>query len=209
MTQLEAWVNDATRCLSRDSASRVRSEIQDHYRSAREAALTGGVIPEEADRSALLALGDPRTANREYRKVMLTSSEAKLLREGNWEASHFCSWMKWALLALPVGAFIAAPLLFLAERPHEARLFLAMGLAFGLFFTAPFLPIYTPSRSKIYRTIKWVVGLGALVLAFGPNALKYSWLLASCVWPVYWIERSRISIRRKLPVEQWPKQLYL
>jgi len=49
---------------------------------------------------------------------------------------------------------------------------------------------------------------GTLLLAFGPDALKWSWL-TSCLWPLAWIEWTRISIRRKLPVAQWPKQLYL
>jgi hypothetical protein len=48
-----------------------------------------------------------------------------------------------------------------------------------------------------------------LGLAFGPSALKMWWLLMSCLWPVVWIEWARISIRRKLPVAEWPKQLYL
>ena len=36
-----------------------------------------------------------------------------------------------------------------------------------------------------------------------------SWLLISCLWLVARIEWTRVSIRRKLPVAEWPKQLYL
>src|SRR4029079_9186315 len=45
-----------------------------------EAEGTAGVDPLDAERRAVAALGDARTANREYRRVLLTESEAKLLR---------------------------------------------------------------------------------------------------------------------------------
>jgi hypothetical protein len=57
--------------------------------------------------------------------------------------------------------------------------------------------------------VKWLAVAGALGLVFGPDWLKWSWLLLSCVWILGWIEWTRISIRRKLPVAEWPKQLYL
>jgi len=79
----------------------------------------------------------------------------------------------------------------------------------SIFFAAPFLPIYTPARGRLFRYVKWVVMIGMLGLAFGPSALKMWWLLTSCLWPVVWIEWARISKRRKLPVAEWPKQLYL
>jgi hypothetical protein len=46
-------------------------------------------------------------------------------------------------------------------------------------------------------------------LAFGPAYLEWSWLAASCMWPLAWNEWMQISLRRKLPVAEWPKQLYL
>lgn len=67
MTSLEQWLSDATRGLSPESAARVRAEIQQHYDSTREA---GG--------DALAALGDPRAANRGYRRVLLTEQEAMM-----------------------------------------------------------------------------------------------------------------------------------
>jgi hypothetical protein len=85
-------------------------------------------------------------------------------------------------------------------------------------FTAPFLPVYTrPSRGRVFRYVKWVVLLGTLGLAFGTDAhswswllmLKWSWLLTACLWPLIWIEWTRVSIRRKIPIAQWPRQLYL
>jgi hypothetical protein len=89
-----------------------------------------------------------------------------------------------------------------------ARVLLTAGTGMGLLFAAPLLPIYTPSRARIFRFVKWGVLVAMLVLAFGPMALKWSWLLTSCLWPMAWVEWRRMSIRRKLPVSKWPKQLY-
>jgi hypothetical protein len=88
MTELETWIKQATRHLSAQSVARVRREIQDHYESAREAAIAGGARANEAERSALKALGDARTANCQYRNVLLTSAEARLLGEGKLGADY-------------------------------------------------------------------------------------------------------------------------
>ena len=210
-TELETWLKQATRRLSRDSAAQVRTEIQEHYESAREVAMCGGATADRAERSALIALGDAKAANRQYRSVLLTSSEARMLREGNWEARAVCSspWMKWVLLAMPVAALFAATACLLTGAIAVARVLLVGGIGMGLLFVAPFLPVYTPSRGRVFRLVKWIVLVGMLGLAFGPDALQWSWLLASCLWPMAWIEWTRLSIRRKLPVAKWPKQLYL
>jgi hypothetical protein len=42
-----------------------------------------------------------------------------------------------------------------------------------------------------------------------PVDVQSSWLLFSSLWIIVWTERTRASIRRKLPVAAWPKQLYL
>jgi hypothetical protein len=65
MTPIESWLSDATRGLSVESAARVRAEIQQHYEAA-----------SDAGTDAIAALGDPRVANRAYRKVLLTEQEA-------------------------------------------------------------------------------------------------------------------------------------
>jgi hypothetical protein len=211
MTGLDSWLKQATRHLSKDSAAQVRTEIQDHYASARETAMGDGATVDEADRLALTALVDAKAANCQYRNVLLTSAEARMLREGNWEARAVCSrpWLKWLLLAVPAAALLAATALFLTGAISTARVLLVGGIGMGLLFAAPFLPVYTPSRGRLFRRVKWVVLIGMLVLAFGPDALKWSWLPASCLWPMAWIEWTRISIRRKLRVAEWPKQLYL
>src|SRR5579883_1807299 len=83
MNPLESWLATATCKLSSASAARVRSEIADHY----QASLDEGRSPAQA----IDALGDPLAANRQYRKVLLTSAEARVLNQAKWEASAVCS----------------------------------------------------------------------------------------------------------------------
>lgn len=205
-TELETWLRQASRRLSRDSAAQVRTEIQEHYESARDAAVIGGSTEEEANRLALTALGDARTANCQYRRVLLTSAEARLLREGNWEARAVCSrpGLKWSLLAIPVIVLFAAAAFFLTGALDTARVLLAGGIMMSLFLVPLFLPLYTSSRARVFRFVKWAALIAVLGLAF-----QWSWLFVACLWPVAWVEWRRISIRRKLPIAEWPKQLYL
>lgn len=203
--ELEAWLGQATRHLSRDSAAQVRSEIQEHFDAARANAMECGASCDEADRQALEALGSARAANRQYRKVLLTSGEARLLHEGNWEARAVCS-RRWLIL---VGALLLGAGFYVANSIAMARLLLVGGMSMGLLFFAAFLPVYTPARSRVFRGVKWLALAGILVLAFWPMTLRWSALMFSCVWPAVWVEWSRASIRRKLPVAKWPKQLYL
>ncbi|HUJ30311.1 MAG TPA: hypothetical protein VLY23_03455 [Candidatus Acidoferrum sp.] len=211
MTRLETWLEQATRRLSTDSAAQVRAEILEHYESAREDALTRGTNAGEADRLAVAALGDARAANCQYRKVLLTSGEAAMLRNAKWEAHAVCSrpWLKWLLPAIPFGALVGAVAFFFAGSTAPARILLVGALGTAVWFAVPFLPVYTPSRARFYRGVKWLAMVAMLVLVFGSSILEYSWLLFSCLWPIVWIETTRVAIRRKLPVDQWPRVLYL
>jgi hypothetical protein len=141
----------------------------------------------------------------------LTSEEARLLRSGNWEEKAICSraWVKQVLPIIPAAGTVAFTAFFLAGLTGAARTALALTLITSLFGAAPFLPIYTPSRSRVFRRVNWLVMMAAFALIFGQEIVKMSWLLVSCLWPTFWIEWTRISIRRKLPVSQWPRQLYL
>lgn len=211
MSGLDDWLKEATRHLARESAATVRREIGEHYESAREAAMANGHSAEEADRLALYSLGDAKLANCQYREVLLTSAEARMLRQGKWEARALCSqpWLKWSLVALPVGLVEAASVLYFHGKAGLARDLLLAGIGICPLFAALLLPIYTPSRSRVYRYAKWGVMTAAVVLLFGPDALKWSWLLISCLWPLAWTEWRRASLRRKLPVSAWPRHLYL
>src|SRR5262249_53008159 len=116
----------------------------------------------------------------------LTSAEARLLREGNWESRAVCSHRLVKLLVrwMPAIALLAALALFFAGRIEQARVLLLGAFAMAFLFIVPFLPVYTSSRSRILRYVKWVVLAGLPVLAFWPDVLKFSWLLIACLWPV-------------------------
>ena len=211
MSGLEIWLREATRHLAADSVAQVRREIGEHYESAREAAIAGGSSAEEADRIAVRALGDAKTANCQYRQVLLTSAEARLLREGKWEARAICSrpWLKWLIIAVPVVLVEAAATLYFHGRVDVARDLLFAGIGMSPLFAALLLPINTPLRGRVFRYGKWVAMTLAFVLLLGPEALKWSWLLISCIWLIGRTEWTRASIRRKLPASAWPRHLYL
>jgi len=212
MTALDNWLERATRGLSKESAAEVRREIGDHYESARETAMAAGAAAEAAERSALIALGDAKAANRQYRRVLLTSSEAWLLREGSSEAKALCtgnSWFRWPVLVLSLFALAAGAAWYRAGAGSLGRLALAIGIGAGFWLAVPLLPVYTPVRGRVFRGVKWLVQAGTLVLAFGPGAFRMSWLIVLCLGSLAWTEWKRAAIRRKLSVPQWPKHLYL
>ncbi len=209
MTNLELWLKEATRCLSKDSAAQVRTEIGEHFESARDAAAAAGARPEEADRAALSALGSATAANRQYRKILLTAAEAKVVRQGACEANLVGRRpvLKWTLRAMPAAALAGAGIAFAVGGAEVGRILLAAAILFAILLTAPTFPIYTPFRARIYRIVKWVVF--AAVLVSEPSLREMSWLLPCCFWPLIWNEYMRISIRRKLPMAEWPRQMYL
>ena len=54
----------------------------------------------------------------------------------------------------------------------------------GILFAALFLPVYTPFAGPRFPPCEMDAMLGMLLLAFGPDTLKWSWLLISCLWPL-------------------------
>jgi len=113
------------------------------------------------------------------------------------------------MLAIPAFMLLAS-LVMLSEgsRSMAQVLFLgAVGLA--VLLCGPFLPIYTPERARVYRAVKWITMVGLVGMAFGSNVYLASSLFSACMWPMIWIEWTRVTLRRKLPVARWPKQLYL
>jgi hypothetical protein len=210
MTALEFWLTQATRHLAREASAQVRAEIQEHHEAARDAFLVGGASAEEADRLAVNALGDARAANRQYRRVLLTHAEAKSLREGSREANALCSHpgLKWLVVSVPFAVTAAATALFFTGHAALAQDLFIAAMGVSPLVAALLLPINTPARGLIFRCAKWITMTGAIALLYGPNTLKWSWLLLSCLGSVVSIEVTRASIRRKLPVKAWPRHLY-
>ena len=205
---LETWLMRATCHLSATSAAQVRSEIQEHYESARDEALGGGATPEEADRRALASLGDARTAGRQYRKVLLTTAEDRLLRETTWEARAFCSSYRW-LLPLSAAVLCAGILFFIAGKTDLALPLVIGAAGMSLLFARPLMPINTPARARVFRGVRWAWLAAVVLFAVWPDPLKQSWFLVAIAWPIVWVEWTLYSVRRKLAVAQWPRPLYL
>jgi hypothetical protein len=208
---LDQWLNRATRCLSKDATAKVRAEIQDHFETAREAALNGGAAPQAAGRAALLALGDAAALNRGYRKTLITASEARLLREANWEVRMICSRRaaKWGLVILPALVIAVGIGLSLAGNASLSRTLLFGGLTLAVVLTVPLFPIYTVQRARVYRLVKWSALAATLWFALEPTLIRSSWFLSVTALPLLWTEWTRFSMRRKLPAARWPKHLYL
>ena len=212
MMALEQWLKRATRCLSAEATTQVRREIEEHFRSAQESALPGGASEAEAENAALAALGDAAEANRKYRRVLLTKSEARLLRESAWESRAFCSrgWLRWVAATTAVVTGIAVAAAWISGgtfwKPMQPMLLLVAG-GTAMIAAPMFLPLYTLERGRWYRVMKWV-GLAAMLLLLSSNP-RMSWMFVWCVGYVVWIESRRAAIRRKIPEAQWPKHLYL
>lgn len=200
---LESWLLRATHNLAPSSAEQVRREIQQHYSSAIES----GAGPQEA----VASLGTPEDANRQYRKVLLTVSEAKLLNAGAGETRFLCrnAELRWGIRAFPFFLVTGAVFAHNLGQDRLMGIFLAGALAAAIVFVAPMLPIYTPGRAQIYRWVKWFAMATVLSIGFAPRIGKLAWMLPTVVWPMLWTEWSRHQIRKKLPAGQWPKHLYL
>ncbi len=223
-TALDTWLTRATRQLSSDSAAQVRTEIAQHYESAREAAIVAGATNDEADRKAIAALGDPKAANCQYRRVLITKSEARVLRSSGREAQFFCAtpFRKYLFVAIPVVAAICAAVAYATATLTEpfawhatstavlvARISLVATVLTTIFFAVPLLPIYTPLRARGYRVAKWLAIAIVLTIIFDGDRLYSTWLFLSCFWVIAYTEAQRMSLRRKIPAANWTKHLYL
>jgi len=77
------------------------------------------------------------------------------------------------------------------------------------FFLPRMLPVYTPVRSRYYRLVKWICLAVAAILPLVIGA-RAPWTGAAFLGFFFWMfETKRISLRRKLPIEEWPRELYL
>jgi hypothetical protein len=84
-----------------------------------------------------------------------------------------------------------------------------VGVLVGIIIAAPTLPLYTPARARVFRWAKWPVIVTAAALALGSNTFDWAGAFAICFGAFFWTEWAKASIRRKLPAEKWPRQVYL
>jgi len=190
VTAIDQWLSDATRGLSAESAARVREEIQQHYDSAREAG--------DDDADVMGALGNPRAANRAYRKVLLTEQEALMApaltqpKRPSFRRTLFSY------------TFLAAVVWWLAGK-HTGPGFwiLTIAICCSILFSRVFPPT-TLARSRIHLYVNEVL----IILMVG---ILYSWnsdwmgalsVGAALIWPAYTFTYRRLSIFRKLAAGQ-------
>lgn len=182
MIPLDHWLADATRGLSTESAVRVRKEIQQHYDLACE-----------AGDDAIAALGNPRTANRAYRKVLLTEQEAML-------APSFTQPRRPSLAHLLLtSAMIAMFTWFFSRMQHGPGLWpVVIAICGGQTLARFFLPT-TLAQCRIYS---YVLGLHSLLVA-GVAWWYYGWSVALPMGTImfvfgYFLNHKRQAIFRKL-----------
>lgn len=195
---LDQWLSIATKGLSHESIAKVRSEIWQHG----DDALAAGQDP-------IAALGDPAIANRAYRKVLLTAGEARILgrqcrKVSSPEPKRPIAWI---LLTIPVLLLDAGILTALYGLLPVARLCFGMALVLGPILISPYLPIYTPVRSRWFRAAKWICFLAGIA-SLGPKPSFWFTSGLGFLWLAY-LDVLQMRIRSKLPPAQWPKQLYL
>ena len=187
---LEQWLAIATRGLAQDSIRTVRAEIAEHAVAARD----------QGD-DAVLALGDPRAANRAYRKVLLTAYEERYLtRVAGAEAPLG---RRYACLITLVAT---AGLAFNVGRNPQA-VFLSVALVVA---SAPpnLLPDWDPSSARFVRWVRWLAWCLCAGLLSRPSfSAGITGLALVLLLMTARMELTRANIRRKLPRSRWPERI--
>jgi hypothetical protein len=210
---INAWIDVAACGLAKDAWVRVREETYAHYESARDESLRQGASEQHANAVALSTLGNARAANRQYKRIHLTEWESKLIRQDECAAKAIHA--RPYVLIIPL-LFVCGAVAAFTIQPEQITLMMLIGSA-GLSFTfgAPFLiPINTRLRGYVYRTIRlsWVVAIVVLPYTSQDNLEIWPMFFSIGVpvlWMIGWFEWSRASARRKLPIKEWPRTLYL
>jgi hypothetical protein len=165
---IEKWLTIATRDLSDDAVERIGAENTEHYRSI----LDSGRTPE----AALASLGDPKMANRQYRRVYLTRKEADVAgalanpKESLKQAiSHDLRYL--VLLVLLLG--------LVAQKGVSL-----WGLLSVLFWLrTPLDVFYPPTTKERCRNHLWIF-IGRILLSV--SFFAYIKPAAGLVWLVIW-----------------------
>jgi hypothetical protein len=174
---LEQWLTIASKGLSPESAAQVRAEIEQHC--------AVGVVD-------VAALGDPKAANREYRKVLLTTDEAYTL--GRLQEDPQTTVLVWICMIIMLPGMylnLTNPILLIGSVP-------ALTISVEML-----MPRCHPSRARFVRHLKWTLLGVSFILAWG----SVHWYLTLGFLPVVMLEYAKLQLRRKLPMEQWPVRL--
>jgi hypothetical protein len=205
MQALEQWLDVATSGLCESAAERVRAEISEHYLSAIESAGEGDCDSADVERRAVASLGDAKAANRQYRRVLLTKREDALLRELRKSTS---------LGYHVVGVLILATMAIYAISVGTTQFnFLFAAVAIKAVLTA--IPISTIRAGRVVRILRWGNEAVFYAMWFATMVARSQavFVLAAAFLPmplaVMYREYKLSIIRRKLPVGQWPRRLWI
>jgi len=202
MQTLEQWLSVATRGLCDAAAERVRAEIGEHYASALESAGTADVDPLDVERRAVAALGDAKTANRQYRRVLLTEGEDALLRGLTSMSRRLWTGI---FILLAAVALVAIPVSTLGYTKYLFATMVVEGLLRAI-------PVGSSGAGWIVRTVRWgvlTIGLTMTLVSSLGDGMRYLPGIVLCVVSVVHSEYKLFVLRRKVPVERWPRRLWV
>ncbi len=136
---LADWLGIATKRLCADAKIRITAEILAHYQEAVEGGLKRGDAEEEAQRAAVRALGDPKLANKKFRRTYLTPFQDKMFKAAVKNEIHKSIWIFFSVW----GLFTVLPLLALLAGPLDKKgiAFLFQMFCAGGFFSIMMWPI--------------------------------------------------------------------
>ena len=200
MQALEQWLSVATRGLCDVAAERVRAEIGEHYASALEAAGAADVDPLDVERRAVAALGDAKTANRQYRRVLLTEGEDALLRGLTSMSRRLWTGI---FILLAAVALVAIPVSTLGYTKYLFATMVVEGLLRAI-------PVGSSGAGWIVRTVRWgvlTIGLTMTLVSGLGDRIAYVPGIVLCAVGIVHTEYRLFVIRCKVPVEQWPRRL--
>ena len=201
MQTLEQWLSEATHGLCAASVERVRAEINEHYTSAIESEGAVDDDPVRVERRAVAALGDAKTANRQYRRVLLTESDNVWLRR---VTSTSYKWRLGIFMSLSAVALVAIPETTLGFIRYLYIIIIADGLL-------QVVPVRSTIAGRIVRTVRW--GLYAVCLTIASvhalaEGVMFVPAIAMWVVTIAHAEYKLFVLRRKVPVAHWPRRLW-
>ncbi len=128
------WYEIATKGLCQDAKDRVLAEIEAHYADGlRELLDAGKTGADEAHRAAMAALGNPRHAQKAFRRAYLTKAEYKSLRSFTFSRRGWNTpTTEWILFGLIAGIAVVLGVAWCATEDRSIGTFIVILLWYVL-----------------------------------------------------------------------------
>jgi hypothetical protein len=192
---IDQWIAIATSKLAPESAEQVRREIGEHYHCA----LAAGAWD-------IASLGDPRKANREYRKVLLTAAEARFV-ERPQRIVPPGSWRWWGMAVLGLLTDLAWASRWPSSGPYLVWRAWPLGALLLLQYLGPLLRIRTPARLRIWHWVRVAGFAVAMLLLITVWDGSIFGLMTQFLVVVSFLG-APATLRRKFPVDKWPSEWF-